>query len=371
MIIEALNNYIQGNYAHFDAQVSENLCQIRAYQLIQTLEENKEYCKNKLSNFIQQVKEIQHRCESLLVQYEALKNKQPSHYLKFIRQSTTLKQVLDEHKLDVNFLEPVYFLTQAYVLSKYKLTGEFETSHGIDYEKICQSLGNISKTYARKIIHRLQRNLSEFSCQFLFKLLYGLNAEQYELCLLKSLYFKDEVGRHVLPCYEVTKILLMHALHSNKHIQVVVARIAQNEKDTIEFTLQPSQKQNCYIVDYKSVGQTKRGIMLFTGLARYKQERLESREHYLKRFSAAGFETIVLCNMAQHPQYPGILLDNKKYNPYMELDLSSQPHDYSKKRRSTEEEFLKYKYLAAQLGCSRKDAGLFLLTHIRCNTATN
>lgn len=79
-----------------------------------------------------------------------------------------------------------------------------------------------------------------------------------------------------------------------------------------------------------------------------------------------GFEKIILCNIAQHPQYTGLILCNKKYNPYLTLDLRGYPDFYKDYILTQEKEFLKHKYLAVEIGCSPANLNLFLLADIRC-----
>jgi hypothetical protein len=359
---QAIHSFLSSAYHDFDAQVSENLCQVRAYQLSCYLESN---IKGSCIKPLEAISFIQIRCEALLNEYTALTLKRPSSYSKQIDNSITLRKFLEDNGLVFCFNELIYFLSQTYILSRYKLVGEFEISLGIDYEKFCSELKISSKTYARKVIHCLQRNISELSCRFILKLLAELDAKDSKIQLLKSLYFKDEVGRHVIPCFETTTILLEHALKSGKHIKVSCIRVKEDFRDAVHFFFKPSDQKDKYLLMSQKEDAPKHAI-LFTGISHFEGDLLERNEIYICRFISAGFEEIILSNMAQHPQYAGLLLDTKKYNPYADLDFSDLPLEYQHTLKQEESKFLDFKRKADQIGCSSKNKNLFLLTHVRC-----
>lgn len=361
---DAIQSYLSKQYSDFDAQVSENLCQIRAYQLIHMLD-SQDNNRQQLVIFYQNVKDMHARCDSVLSEYRALTKKRPSQYTKRIDQSETLGQMLQEHELDMELSELLYLLIQKHVLSKYKLVGEYNISKGINYDKMCLDLKISSKTFIRKVVHRLQRNVSENSCRFVFKLFNGIDSNQYHRSLLQSLYFQDEVGRHVLACYEATKVILQHAFQAGKQIKVIITRILDSGNEVVTFFLKPSPIQRRYILSIKEVPSE--GLVTFAGISCCSTCDAETNDEHISRLLEMGFENVILSNMAQHPQYSGLLLDDKKYNPYLSLDMDELQESHVEFIKSAEKQFLQHKHLATKIGCTPEDSSLFLLTHVRCD----
>jgi hypothetical protein len=369
---DAISAFTSKKYTEFDAQVSENLCQIRAYQLTQIVRKSNEdeSDSNSLTVINLKFNQLFATCDALLSSYVYLSKKRPSYYSKIIDQETTLKDFLREHKFDLDFSDLAYFLTQTYILSKYKLVGEYNISHGIDYDDLCNNLNIQSRTYVRKIIHKLQRNISKYSCQFIFNIMSNLDFDNRHNFLLQSLYFNDEVGRHVFPSYESTNIILQHKIKNGLGVKVVVNRISDNGSDNIIFLLKPSQAHKKYVLSSANEFDSYDGLTTFIGIARYNGQISESKELYISKFLNIGFENIILANMAQHPQYAGILLDDKKHNPYITLNVNGLQQSYIDYIREAESRFLKHKHISTSIGCTPNNAGLFLLTHVRCDNLT-
>jgi hypothetical protein len=223
-----------------------------------------------------------------------------------------------------------------------------------------------SKTYARKFVHKLQRNISENSCRFIFRLVGDLVNNIYYMSFLKSLYFKDEVNRHVIACYEVTKIILEHARVNNKCIMVEVCQLSNNGNNKFNFILKPYE--NSYVLcQQHKVDTNNNAVMVFKGLVKYGDCIQETQAEYMERFMNIGLQDIIFSNMAQHPQYSGVLLNDKKYNPYHKLQSDSLPGSYNAYVSQLEKQFLKHKFSSAHIGCSSENQSLFFLTHVRCN----
>lgn len=361
-IQSAIQKFLSHDYDYFDAQVSENLCQIRAYQLVQiSLKERS--IQNNLLSLQQLALEAYLKCKQLMEKYSTLQHKRPSHYMQEINHAITLQNFLSNNNIDLVLSNESYFLVQTFILSKYKLVADYEISQGINYEQLCTEIGVSSKTYIRKIIHRLQRELSKLSCQFIFELLSDLNANPAQVDLIKLLSCQDEVGRHVISCYEVTKVILQHALQKNDLFKITITRIAKNEKDSFSFFLNGS------FDNFPGGFEDNKAIIFFHGIAYYDEYITESKEQYFEKFVNVGIEEIVLANMAQHPQYAGLLLNNKKYNPYQTIEIGGLSSDLVEHIKSSESLFLKHKFLSEIIGCNKKSANLFLLTHVRTSSA--
>ena len=267
----------------------------------------------------------------------------------------------------MDFTDVEFFLIQAFVLSRYKQVAEHEISYGIDYDKLCHELTISSKTYAKKLVHHLQRNMSNMSCQFILTLLNDLGGNQELLYLLKSLYFTDEVGRHVMPCYEISKILLQHMKKMSTYVKIIVEQITDSSSKTISFLLRPVHGQNYILAEGEQEINDGDAVVIFKGIVKYRNNTLESSEIYVTRFFHIGLEDVILSNMAQHPQYAGVTLADKKINPYPFIDASFQEQIYNGYLRQAEEQFIAHKQQAALIGCTPDNPSLFLLTHVRCD----
>lgn len=362
---DAIKKFLAGEYHCFDAQVSENLCQTRAYQLVQILHHEKDCCLNLLPPFLRVVRNAYVKCTILLTAYTDASHKRRNHCLSIINRPIALQELLQHYRFNLNLSSLVFFLLHAYILSRYKSVGDYNIFYGINYDKLCEEIKIPSKAFVKKVIHFLQRNISKQSCQMIFGLLTNFTPSFQPLQLLKSLHFQDEIGRHMLACYETTKIILQHAFQSNLVIKMVINRIAQHAEDQLVFFLHPSQTKQCYVLASENINFST-GIMTFIGIVRYNEPVLESKEKYFHRFFNTGFENIILSNMAQHPQYAGLLLDNKKYNPYFSaMAFEYLPH-YLNYIQDAEKQFLRHKYMSSIIGCTPENSSLFLLTHVRC-----
>lgn len=362
----AIQAYCLNKYEDFDAQVSENLCQLRAYQLVELISKDHEHI-TVLTVAFSSLQKFVLKCQYVLTKYAELLKRRPSHYSQEIDQDIRLNKFLADNQLDVELSDELYFLSQAHILSKYKLVGKHYISHGIDYEKLCKALCIQSKTYIRKVVHKIQRNISEFSCQFIFNMASDVENSKKQHLLLKFLYDKDEVGRHVLGCYEVTKMILQNMFNNKRIIKVVVSQIFGDNENKISFILEPSIRNGCYKLSKLHEQDLKHGVMTFLGVSKCNSATPDSKEEYIQKFISIGFEKIILLNMAQHPQYSGLLLNSKKYNPYAEINSSGLLKSQITYIKKLEDRFLKDKCLAPKLGCAAEKSNLFLLTHIRCD----
>lgn len=363
---DSIRTYLSGQYIKFDAHVGENLCQIRAYQLVQIIRNADNHLITVLTAAADQAERAQDSCASLLDDYEQFARSGNSQYSRNKAGDIPLLALLEIEGLNITLPSTVYFLTQLFILSGCKLVDAHHTAYGTDYGKLCDDMLIPSRTFSRKVIHNIQRNISKLSCQYIFKLINQIDAGPRHVYLLQSLYHHDELGRHVMPCYEVTKTILQHAYQSNYTMKVVVTRLSDSHSDKITFVLVPDSDNNRYVLYSGSAEDIGGSGVVFIGIAQYGQCIRESKKDYVERFMNVGFEDIILANMAQHPQYPGILLRDKKYTPYSNLDSDELLRSYQDYVKESEALFLRDKLRANSLGCSQNNESLFLVKHIKC-----
>lgn len=348
--IDAIEVFQKKKYSYFDAQVSESLCQIRAYQLIQYAKCDLHHHKILFSPTTSIIKEVYVRANNMLLKKENSREQD--------RKILLLTNFLRENKLFCVLQEVEYFLIHTYILSKYKLIGEYETSHGINYSFLCYKLGVYSNTLAKRVIHNMQRNLSKLSCEFIYSLMSIMKYKKKQFSLINNLHLTDEIGRQLISCYEVTKIILEHAYSMKEIVKIKVIQVSTRGLNTIEFFL-------CLFTGgIYFIPKEEYNSLCFIGVTRLEDECEESRDEYISRFLKIGFKEIILANMAQHPQFSGLLLSDRKENPYTEV--FEKDRQFNLYKRSVERNFIKHKVLASQIGCAPQNPGLFLLTHIRC-----
>lgn len=345
-IIDSSNKLSLKKLSCFDAQVSENLCQVRAYKLLFFYDkiENHDF-----SCFIYKIKQKLEHAKKLLIDFE-------NNNRNWRNGNWTVGEFLNENNFNMTLPRVIFVIFQLYILSEYKLLGKYGISNGINYEKMSIESGVFSKTLIRKFSHRLQKNISYLSVQYLLG--QAKKSGEIKKILMESLYKIDEVGRHLMACYEVTKLILEASKNYDRVIRIKVFRNIEGEEEEFSFLLL-SKKYSC---QYGKFDGCFRGPALtFVGVCNPNTH--ESREEYIERFIKAGFEDIILLNMAQHPQFSGRLLKEYKINPYKTVRglKSSCANDYVKKSESS---FLVHKTYACKLGCSIENKSLFFLTHV-------
>jgi hypothetical protein len=354
--------YFYGEYRYFDPQVGENLCQIRAYQLYSIFNESLDMAKE-IALFSIRLQEFHDKCEQLLEKLNSLKTKRPSHYLNDIDKHTTVEEYLERNQLNIHLTDNIAFLIQSYFLTIYKIIDEHEICYGVDYNELSIDLNITSKTFIKNLVRHNQIKITESSSKFLSSLLLNTNAEPALVYLMHSLHFKDQDGRHVFGCYEATRLILDHAFKTGRPVCIIVKRNSETMSDELVFYLKPDNNLGKYTVQFNA--SYDKPNILITGVTRYSHYINETAEEYVRRFLNVGFENIILANVAQHPQYPGISLDKFKYNPYLAVNTDRLTPSYKNYISNAERNFLKHKHLAAEVGCMPDNASLFLMTHVR------
>jgi hypothetical protein len=333
-MINAIEDFYLGRYELFDAQVSENLCQIRAFecQILARTCDGGLYCpvpKSLIGHALNKFPLI-----------ETFFNQDLRHLLET---PLTVYEFLDQHHVLLAMPQKTIWLTQCYLLSHCKMLGKHNIPSSIIYPILTKDTGISSKTFLKRFVHQCQRNISAISCERIFDIAksQGSNNMQH----LKALYQKDEIGRHVLPAFEVTRILLDEIFLKKQPFVMVVHRTSHLEKDTL-----------CFGIHIDQLDQYDHATIVFEARADYGDMPLDSRDEYIKRAFSMGVKKIILWNMAQHPQYAGSKLSLLKANPYPDA------HEHIAELQM----FLQYRQYAKILGCSRDNPRFLLITHIHC-----
>ena len=357
---EAINQYLDNNYHDFDAQVSENLCQIRACMLA-SLNQNpisqEETLKTKT-----QISQIISRIQQLK------SNNIEETIRKIQRNDINVPKLISLYGLDTSATEPIIFLICTYILCQFKRESLFHISTGIDYRKLIEASKIESKSFLKKLVHRMQRLISSISSEFILSIAQQTHSS-LDLNLLSQLQMHDEIGRSILPCYETTKIILNYMANNDINIRMVVyhkrdinivARI-----DT--FTMKPKKIGDTF--EYYYTPNNSHFMITCFGICDHSNKPLASKEGYINNIMNIGFINIILENMAQHAQYAGKELIEYKKNPYQKIIIEGQSNATHKAKKS-EKDFLEHKRLAEIHGCSIQNPSLFLLSHIAYDQRT-
>lgn len=225
----------------------------------------------------------------------------------------------------------------------------------------------VSPNYAQKLGHCYQKILSGFSYDFVCKLLYELPGELGLKQVFPMLHQSSE-GRMALPCYSVTKIILLHMIHSRANIVLLVNIGLGSYANKIAYYLKRSQNKHGFtrqrVCEKKGVEP---GIILHGDCS-------TNAPFFERKFDALGLQQIILANSAAHSQYSGANLKELRDNPFQVImdnksnDQLSQDDTNALFHLSAE--LVRMKQLAENIGCTVRNHKLFLLKHIFCDTVS-
>ncbi len=221
----AAEDFLAKNYANFDAQVGENLCQIRAvmvYDLVNA--KSTSDIDNELTNKMDALKLLVAKITNKIAVFNlAIKrnnleiNKQ---YAKKYSLITLLK--LDGLVLECN--QEFIFLIKAHFLSRFSVLDGNGIPYRIDFARIMDLTGT-SKHHVKRTVHYFQAAISAISTKYLTYLInhYEVLSDyaKYLPCLMR----KADEGRSVFPCYDGMNILLHHL---NAMSAVVLIKVYYN-----------------------------------------------------------------------------------------------------------------------------------------------
>lgn len=361
--------YFDANMLYgFDAQVGETLCQIRAYKIYLLYNHSP-------SAFFTELKDLRKKLSIIIRKLVAHNDK----YQKLLKQhknlrpaSTRLPITITNFFLDLkcvfSFSENAIFIFISYFLCQYNIIDKNNIPVALNYNKIAELL-NLSRSYSKKISHFYQKILSELSCKFIFELLKDLPNHENIKNILQGLNKISDEGRKVLPCYSVTKIILLHMIEKNVHIILVADILTKYEKERIALLLKGSKSlQNFRLIALKEIRVNKSCVVIYGGCI---TKNVFYKETFLSEIFSIGIKNIILANNAAHPQYSGNLLKAFNDDPFKKLAQERQNNLSSFEISligNLSNEFLRMKKLAGKIGCTINNQSLFYIQHIFCNS---
>ena len=370
--LDALEYFENSSLNHFDAQVGETLCQIRAYK-IYTLKVDRsvvfnEQLKELKIGLIKVNKQLDLKKQEYEAYLKVHKSQRPQHLCTPI---TLVNFFLDIECL-ITIPEDAVYIFISYFLCHYNLVDLTHIPISIDYNRIAKNL-LLSKSYSKKLGHYYQKLLSELSCNFIYQLLNEIPGEINLKLILPQLHLSSDEGRMVMPCYSVTKIILLHMIKKSANVVLLMNINSGENTRKVAFYLKGANDINDFArQQLNEKNSDEPGIVLYgecfndNGFCMDKiQSDLFSR----------GLKQIVLSNNAAHPQYCGETLKQFSDNPFQALltDALQQQRSLADTQSLSDlsSELDQMKKLARSIGCTIDNQKLFLLKHIFCDRLSN
>ncbi|MCE3269183.1 MAG: hypothetical protein K0R49_1435, partial [Burkholderiales bacterium] len=210
----------------FDPHVGENICQVRACQLISLINSlpAKKYSKEYINKRISCIKKLKGSISKILLTLNKeiiIKRYQP-YSIRIEYVNKTLKEFLETNNCTCRLYEYELLLLNLYILSHYKEINN-NGDVRIDYARL-QNHFNCSKTTARKLIHKYQLRLADCSCKFVKQIVKLSPKLSYLSNILDKLERTDDNGRRILPLFLTTEIIIYNLLTTNVTVIVVIER---------------------------------------------------------------------------------------------------------------------------------------------------
>ena len=355
-VIEVIFNLILDEYSKFDPHIGESLCQIRAYMIYLTSQENRRMAKKvALKNFLHKARKVRMKSLEMIFKIESGHDKEEI--------SLKLSEFLSENNLNFFLSEELCVLTKFLILTKYKKVedyGEF-----INYDQFIEDT-RLSKYILRKVVHSFQVEISLMSCRFIEKISMGFSNYDEIIESLMHLKKKDDDSRHVLPCHLVMEIIMNHAqLNGEVLFNVKIERKNNGEiHDNIHIHYEAGATGFKRISNFNN--EHKRLCIFIQGIMELNCIDIEPKEVFISRIEKTGMKHIISCSMAKHYQYPGKKLEKieKSFDDFL---LTHNDCGFISNYRK---EFVYKKSCFPLIGCFDEQLTHYRIKHIFCGPLT-
>ncbi len=284
--------YFKKQLLSFDPHVGENLCQIRACQILDLHLETQQTPSNILLQSVN-LKRFENllRDVDYLVMTKAYEQTCEDREL-------TIGKYLANLNLNVSISETLHFLTLSHFLTRYRVFNSQENTL-IDYSKLIADLG-VSKNLSRRLIHLYQKQLSKHSFEYVKKA--AITHTSFPLEMINLLQNTDDDGRMNLPCYIIMETLLADLKAKKLPILFVVRHELMTPKrfSTLVYVYDEAKQQFCYQPNPTDNLLTSFCFVIH-GISN--RDSNQSVTNYSKQFNEIGLERVIMANMASHPQY--------------------------------------------------------------------
>lgn len=368
--ISALELFVAGHLESFDAQVGENLCQIRAYKILNLAKKwlNSSESRNQFIQEIELFRNYRVQLEHTIFNWEnAIKHSKI--YNKNLDGRENINEFFARHQLLLSLSNDFIFIIACYFLTHFNIR-ENKIPVAINLEYISREF-HISKYKSKRLTHKYQQLICTLGCNFIIKIAHDLPKEHGFTDVLPALYQISDEDRAVLPCYIVSEIIFYHCIKEQLPILFIVHQLSEqngqeNDNAVIYFLLMNTENHNTLLLAQGQQYLT-RHCMVVSGEVRYPLDALnESPKEYIERALRETPLKLILANTASHPQYSGKRLESFRGNPF-ELMNSD---DGLESKKLHENKLILMQQFALHSGCSRQNPSLFFLRHIYASTVT-
>ena len=357
--LKGLEHFIQGNLSQFDAQVGENLCQIRAYRIVYIWKSllNSPQLKNQFIKKVNLIKEFQKKLANVFFYWkEAIEHS--TYYNKDLDGPENINSFLDKNDIFLRLDEEIVFVISCFFLTYFNIRSE-NIPVAIDLVFISKEL-NISKYRAKRLTHKYQKTVCKLGCDFIIKISSALGSNFNYLETLPKLYQVSDEDRVVLPCYIASEVIFHHCIKEKIPIFLCVKRKDRKYKeikDIIYFLLVgDDEKKHLSFVSGEEYLTSY--CMVISGDMEF--DPLEHPKRYAINFLKKDPLKLILANTATHPQYSGKKLLKYRNDPFLLIDIS----EHTPNTLYHKENLINMKKFAVDIGCSKENPSTFFLRHI-------
>lgn len=238
-VLMGLNEFKKGNFTQFDAQIGENLCQVRAYHITflaqkygatWTVSPTFQSMVNSLESYQTKLKKVLNEWNTAM--------HHSSQYDKNLDAKEQVSSFMERFSLLMPLHPDILCLAACYFLAQFS-TKSNGILQSISLDNITTEL-LISKSQAKKLVNCYQNLIGQLGFHFINTLIDELPQCAHYKKLLPELLKNSDDSRIVLPCFVVSEIIFHHALKTQTPILLSVKRInsiSSKDKDEVIYFL--------------------------------------------------------------------------------------------------------------------------------------
>lgn len=368
--IMALEIFLKGNLVSFDAQVGENLCQIRAYRILHLARKwlNKSTLKQEFKKKIEHLIKYRNHLQKVVEEWEQTL-KLSKTFNKNLDSLENISDFFARQNLSFELDEELIFIIVCNFLTQFNIKDN-NIPVAINIPQIASEFV-ISKYRAKRLSHRYQQLICKSGCDFIMQIANELSEDYGYSEILPCLYKIADEDRAVLPCHIVSEIIFNHATLEKMPVLLKVNRFCSNHTthyDTILFNLLGKREDETQFSHIPCELNSTEYCMVVSGETHdIADDAPEPVKNYIHRLLSETPLKLILANTAIHPQYSGKRLEALQDNPFRDM-LSDSKQAFVSKRAK---ELVLMQQFAFNSGCSRQNPTTFFLKHVYANTILN
>lgn len=362
--ISALEIFMAGDLTAFDAQVGENLCQIRACKILY-LAKKWLYTPSERIEFSKEIeifKNYKVNLELIIFNWEnAIRHS--SAFDKNLDGTESISHFFSRNGLLFDVSDDFVFIIMSCFLTHFNIRDN-NIPVAINLEYISREL-HISKYRSKRLTHKYQQLICKLGCDFIIKIAKKLPPELGFMDVLPTLYQISDENRAVLPCFIVSQIIFYHSIKEKLPILLIVHQfpaVTDQSSSNVIYFLLINDKDNAVCSLVSSTQYESKHCMVVSGEVISAFE--ENVKDYINRVLIEDPLKLVLANTASHPQYSGKKLTELRQNPFqMPFNECNQAN-----KERHEQHLMAMQQFALDYGCSKRNPSLFFLKHIYAST---